>query len=228
MSFNCGATPRRSSTNEVFGGSDIRLSRPSLNGKIVIRASDLAPRAPRAAGVSATRATTCESFIRHRGYSQKTIGRPAQNAWNNHGARSCAFLSCPNARAVAHHLGNLRRNGKYGYYHCGKCRGVRAPRELVEQRFSEHLERLTPDPAYMKLFRAVVLDAWQHEATSAREVAEALAARVCKLEAKLDRLERYSFVTVQSIAIRTQASGTGFERSWRSQISNCTMLESKG
>ncbi len=57
------------------------------------------------------------------------------------------------------------RHGKrYPYYHhsnhdCSRIKSI--PKDKLEQTFAAHLADLNPDPRYLKLFRAVVLDIWK-------------------------------------------------------------------
>ncbi|MGE5541350.1 MAG: recombinase family protein [Bacillota bacterium] len=57
-----------------------------------------------------------------------------------------------------------RKGVKYPYYHhhkqgCSLASFV--PKESFEQNFISYLQELSPNPAYEKLFRAIVIDTWQ-------------------------------------------------------------------
>lgn len=57
-----------------------------------------------------------------------------------------------------------RASRKYAYYHhhrVGCSKSVSIPRATLEQLFVEHLEAITPNPAFEELFKAIVLDVWK-------------------------------------------------------------------
>ena len=56
-----------------------------------------------------------------------------------------------------------RKAKRYPYYHCPKCKGVRARKIDFETRFTDFLGRLQPKPEYLKLFREIVLDVWKQK-----------------------------------------------------------------
>ena len=91
------------------------------------------------------------------------------------------FLRCSSCQKPVTGSWSKGRNERYGYYHCPKCSGVRGRREQVEALFVAHMERLKPNPAYLRLFREIVLDVWRTEQTRAREVDTMRAERVSAL-----------------------------------------------
>jgi site-specific DNA recombinase len=99
------------------------------------------------------------------------------------------FLKCAKCARPISGSWSKGRKDRYGYYHCPKCRGVRGRREAIEKRFLEHLESLKPEPGYLRLFRAVVLDVWRAEQERAREIQRLKAERVAELQQRADRLE---------------------------------------
>lgn len=54
------------------------------------------------------------------------------------------------------------RKNHYAYYHCPSngCRQINLRKEELEKRFVAFLEKLQPNPSYVRLFSEVVLDAW--------------------------------------------------------------------
>src|SRR5688572_20158476 len=90
----------------------------------------------------------------------------ASFSWSARRWRS-AIRSALNRRGGSWSKGRTER---YGYYHCPKCAGVRGRRETVEKRFLEHLEALRPEPGYVRLFRAVVLEVWRTERAGAEDL----------------------------------------------------------
>jgi hypothetical protein len=77
-------------------------------------------------------------------------------------------------------------------------RWVRARREDVEASFLTHLETLRPDPDYVRLFNAIVLDAWRAEQARRRDIGALRAQRVRDLKTRLGRLEE-AFIFERSI-----------------------------
>ncbi len=59
----------------------------------------------------------------------------------------------------------------------------------VEEMFRARLEEVRLSPAYLRLFRAVVLDSWEGQRKEARAAAEALQAQANKIHLRLDRLD---------------------------------------
>jgi DNA invertase Pin-like site-specific DNA recombinase len=108
------------------------------------------------------------------------------------------FLSCAKCRRPISGSWSRGRSGRYAYYHCPKCSGIRGRRHEVENLFLAHLERLRPDPGYLRLFREIVLDVWRAEQGRARDVERIRTERVADLQRKLDRLEE-AFIYEQSI-----------------------------
>ena len=109
------------------------------------------------------------------------------------------FLTCTKCRRSISGSWSKGRSGRYGYYHCPKCSGIRGRRNDVERAFVAHLEALQPDPAYIRLFRAIVLDVWEAEQARTRDVERLRAKRVSELRGRLDRLDE-AFIFERSIA----------------------------
>jgi site-specific DNA recombinase len=108
------------------------------------------------------------------------------------------FLRCNQCGKPVTGSWSKGRSGRYGYYHCPKCSGVRGRREDVENLFVARLERLKPAPAYMRLFSEVVLDVWRTEQTRAKDIEKIRTEHVSALALKLERLEE-AFIYQRSI-----------------------------
>jgi DNA invertase Pin-like site-specific DNA recombinase len=108
------------------------------------------------------------------------------------------FLSCAKCQRPISGSLSRGRSGRYAYYHCPKCPGIRGRRADVESLFVAHLERFKPDPGYVRLFREIVLDVWRSEQTRARDVEKLRTERVASIQRRLDRLEE-AFIYEQSI-----------------------------
>lgn len=108
------------------------------------------------------------------------------------------FLTCANCLRPVTGSWSTGRSNRYGYYHCPKCAGVRGRRHDVERAFVAYLEGLQPDAAYVRLFKAIVLDVWKGEQARARDVEQLRAKRVAELRSRADRLEE-AFIYERSI-----------------------------
>ncbi len=80
------------------------------------------------------------------------------------------------------------RSGRYAYYSCRKNH-VRVAKLDLERAFLDLLERLQPDPGYMKLFNAVVRDAWRTRQLESRATRATLEKRVQVLRERQDHLD---------------------------------------
>ena len=81
------------------------------------------------------------------------------------------------------------RSRTYAYYHCRKCKGLNVRREVLEQRFVDLLESLSPKPEFTALFRAIVVNAWKQREGTARTVREQLTRRIEELQRRENRLD---------------------------------------
>jgi hypothetical protein len=91
-------------------------------------------------------------------------------------------------RAITGSESRSRNGSRYAFYHCTRgC--VRVSKAVLEARFVELLEQLRPHPAYWKLVRTAVLDAWRAATKHAREARDVARRRLYDLEQKLARLE---------------------------------------
>ena len=108
------------------------------------------------------------------------------------------FLRCGKCRRPLTASWSTGRSNRYAYYHCPRCSGVRGRSEDVEKGFLAYLERLKPDPGYVRLFREIVLDVWREEQNRVRGIERLRTKRVSGLHGKLDRLEE-AFIYEQAI-----------------------------
>ena len=99
------------------------------------------------------------------------------------------LLTCSTCQRPVTGSWSKGRVERYGYYHCPRCRGIRGRRERVEAGFVTHLERLQPKPSYMRLFRAIVLDAWEARTEHSKENVVVLERKASELHARLEALE---------------------------------------
>ncbi|MEP7305265.1 MAG: recombinase family protein [Acidobacteriota bacterium] len=81
------------------------------------------------------------------------------------------------------------RAKKYAYYHCRKCGRVKTTKRELEQLFSDLLSRLQPEPAYMSLFKAIVLDVWKDREREAERLRADLGRVVRQKRERLDRVD---------------------------------------
>ncbi len=98
------------------------------------------------------------------------------------------------------------RSKLYAYYRCWNpsCRAVKPRKEDLEMCFLSALERLSVGDAYARLFRAIVLDAWEARGATAKARRRALKQEAATLRARRDRLEK-AFLYDRSIDRETFA-----------------------
>ncbi len=91
------------------------------------------------------------------------------------------------------------RSARYAYYRCrnGQCLAVNQRKEQVEARFVGYLESLQ-NPAYAKLQKVVLLDAWKARQKDAGREAKLAADRLADLRGKAQRLH-HAFIYDQAI-----------------------------
>lgn len=108
------------------------------------------------------------------------------------------FVRCASCgRALTGSWSRGRNGSRYPFYHCTRgC--VRESKHQLESTFVELLDTLRPQPAFWKLFKVAILDAWREETRESRNAVAAARLRVAGLEQKLERLED-AFVFQQSI-----------------------------
>jgi hypothetical protein len=99
------------------------------------------------------------------------------------------FVNCASCGGALTGGKSRGRTKTYPYYHCHRCGCVRVRKERLEGAFVDLLQHLQPTPEYLKLFRAVVLDAWKDRQGGARSLREGLQARVEGINRRLEQLE---------------------------------------
>ena len=90
------------------------------------------------------------------------------------------------------------RSRRYAYYHCRECKEVRVTKDRLETAFICLLERLQPSPAYMRLFREIVLDCWKDRQVGAKRLRTAAERGIATLRQKLERLDE-AFIYRQAV-----------------------------
>jgi site-specific DNA recombinase len=133
------------------------------------------------------------------------------------------FLKCATCQRPVTASWSKGRNERYAYYHCPKCPKVRGRREAVENAFLDHLETIKPEPGYLRLFRAIVLDVWSAEQDRLKELEQRRTQRLRELRQRSDRLEEAFIFEKRSRTRCTRSSVTGFRSSWRSPSWSCRM-----
>lgn len=78
----------------------------------------------------------------------------------------------------------------YAYYRCrnSHCKAFNVPEEQLHREFVALLERLQPNPEWLKLFRAVVVDVWKQKQGDAAATTSALEQKLASLKEKKKRL----------------------------------------
>ncbi|MBM3778297.1 MAG: hypothetical protein FJW23_08670 [Acidimicrobiia bacterium] len=100
------------------------------------------------------------------------------------------FLRCARCDTPLTGSYSTGRSKKYPYYHCRRgCKGISARANVVEMTFAALLQGLQPRPEYLRLFNAVVLDAWKTERAHAEEMRAAYEQRAEDVRRNLQRVE---------------------------------------
>ncbi|MDA1036364.1 MAG: recombinase family protein [Chloroflexi bacterium] len=89
------------------------------------------------------------------------------------------FITCTHCSAPLTGSFSTGRSKKYAYYHCPKCRRVKATKKELEERFIALLTLLEPEAGYLRLFNEIVLDVWKGRQGEAK-----------RLRANLERVVR--------------------------------------
>ena len=97
------------------------------------------------------------------------------------------------------------RGRRYAYYHCRKCRTVKVSKEALETKFIALVEALQPEPAFARLFNAIVLDVWRGEQRERVNARSSLERRVADLRSRLERVED-AFPYERTIDLQTYAA----------------------
>ena len=95
------------------------------------------------------------------------------------------------------------RTKKYAYYRCQEgCSGSNTRKEVLEDAFTDRLDRLTARKEYVALFREVVLAEWKARKKVEADEAQAIKRRIGKLEGDRERVEE-AFLFDRSITEET-------------------------
>ena len=108
------------------------------------------------------------------------------------------FVACSHCMTPLTGSWSAGRSKRYPYYHCRKCRRVTTRKQTLEGLFIELLSRLQPEPAYMRLFNAIVLDVWKGQRGEAKRLRASLEATVAQKRQRLDRVDE-AFLHERSI-----------------------------
>ncbi len=83
------------------------------------------------------------------------------------------------------------RSKRYAYYCCpnSPCRGVSISKPDLESSFMAFLERMQPEPRYVKLFNAIVLDVWKEKQAQNLTLTVSLEHQIEELHGRKERLE---------------------------------------
>ena len=99
------------------------------------------------------------------------------------------FVLCSECKTPLTGSWSTGRSARYAYDHCWRCGVVKVRREYLESRFVELLEQLRPQPEYLRLLDAIVLDVWNERQRGIRSSRKLTEHRIQELQAKLDRVE---------------------------------------
>jgi site-specific DNA recombinase len=108
------------------------------------------------------------------------------------------FVACSHCMTPLTASWSTGRSKKYPYYHCRKCKRVKAGKRSLEGLFVELLSRLQPEAGYMRLFNAIVLDVWNGRQGEAKRLRAGLEAVVTQHRERLDRVDE-AFLHERSI-----------------------------
>jgi DNA invertase Pin-like site-specific DNA recombinase len=108
------------------------------------------------------------------------------------------FVTCANCSTGLTGSWSSGRSQKYAYYHCPKCRRVKAPKGQLESAFTDLVSRLVPKPEYIALFNAIVLDVWRDRQDEAIRVRTRLERVIEDKRSRLDRIDE-AFLFERSI-----------------------------
>ena len=83
------------------------------------------------------------------------------------------------------------RTKRYPYYCCpnSRCRAVSVKKAELEGYFVAHLERMQPEPRYVRLFNEIVLDVWKEKQAQNLALSTSLQHQIEDLKGRKERLE---------------------------------------
>ena len=126
-------------------------------------------------------------------------GQPVQPHTRNHPDFPLRrFVACSHCMTPLTASWSTGRSKRYPYYHCRKCKLVKAGKQSLEGLFIELLSRLQPEVGYMRLFNAIVLDVWKGRQGEAKYLRASLEAVVAQKRERLDRIDE-AFLHERSI-----------------------------
>ena len=130
-------------------------------------------------------------------------GAPLQRRTRNHKDFPLRrFVACGHCATPLTGSWPTGRSKKYPYYHCRKCGRVKVKKRELELAFTELLSQLKPEPGYMRLFGAIVLDVWGARQAEAEHLRASLEKVVRERTERLDRIDE-AFLHERSIDRRT-------------------------
>jgi hypothetical protein len=115
------------------------------------------------------------------------------------------FVRCAHCETPLTGSWSRGRSARYAYYSCRRCGHVRARREELETRFMERLRNLQPNPAYMRLFNAIVRDVWKEQEADARKTREQATVALAAVERR-EHLLNSAFIYEKPIDEKTYAA----------------------
>lgn len=99
------------------------------------------------------------------------------------------FVACGHCITPLTGSWSTGRTRKYPYYHCRKCGRVSVKKQKLELAFAELLSLLKPEPGYMRLFKAIILDVWAARQGEAERLRSSLERVVRQKTERLDRID---------------------------------------
>ncbi len=112
------------------------------------------------------------------------------------------FVACSHCSTPLTGSWSTGRSKKYAYYHCRKCKRVKSGKQTLEGAFVELLSQLQPEPGYMGLLKAIVLDVWKDRQSEAERLRRDLESVVRQKRERLDRVDE-AFLHERSIDRQT-------------------------
>ena len=108
------------------------------------------------------------------------------------------FVACAQCSTPLTGSWSTGRSKKYAYYHCRKCKCVKASKQSLEAVFVALLSQLQPEPEYMGLLNALVLDVWKDRQSESERLRRELESVVRHKQERLDRVDE-AFLYERSI-----------------------------
>ena len=112
------------------------------------------------------------------------------------------FVGCAQCSTPLTGSWSTGRSKKYAYYHCRKCKLVKVGKQSLEGVFVALMSQLQPEPDYMGLFNALVLDVWKDRQSESERLRRELESVVRHKRERLDRVDE-AFLHERSIDRQT-------------------------